>query len=121
MLRLAVVVVAAAPAAAAASAAAAAAAAAAARGGARGPLSSLYAPRRAFGGARNNLLPLPPMGFMTWELFRCGAQNGAGDDGSDPLTTYQISSALIRGQAQAMSVRGFTKKIARCYPLMTAG
>ena len=45
---------------------------------------------------------------MTWELFRCGAQNGAGDDGSDPLTTYQISSALIRGQAQAMSVRGFT-------------
>ncbi len=73
----------------------------------RGPLSSLYAPRHSFSGARNNLLALPPMGFMTWELFRCGAQNGAGDDGSDPLTTYQISSALLRGQAQAMSQRGF--------------
>lgn len=47
------------------------------------------------------------MGFMTWELFRCGARNGADDDGSDPLTTYQISSALLRGQAQAMSQRGF--------------
>ena len=88
----------------------------AAAAAARGPLSSLYAPRRHFGGSRNNLLALPPMGFMTWELFRCGAQNGAGDDGSDPLTTYQISSALIRGQAQAMSERGFT---AAGYPLLS--
>jgi hypothetical protein len=79
-------------------------------------LSSLYAPRRAFGTARNNLLPTPPMGFMTWELFRCGGQNGPDDNCTDPLTTYCISSALIRGQADAMTVRGF---VGRGYTLLS--
>ena len=47
------------------------------------------------------------MGFMSWELFRCGGTNGPDDDCTDPLTTYCISSALVRGQAQAMSERSF--------------
>jgi len=66
-------------------------------------------PRRVafFNSSRNHLLATPPRGWMSWELFRCGSQNGAGDDGSDPLTTYQISSALLRGQADAMATRGF--------------
>ena len=47
------------------------------------------------------------MGFMTWELFRCGDNKGPNDNCTDPLTTYCISDALIRGQAQAMVSRGF--------------
>ena len=73
--------------------------------------SGLFArfPQRVafFNSSRNHLLATPPRGWMSWELFRCGSQNGAGDDGSDPLTTYQISSALLRGQADAMAARGF--------------
>lgn len=50
------------------------------------------------------------MGFMTWQLFRCNGMGAAGptDDCTDPNTTYCISAALIRGQAEAMSSRGFT-------------
>ena len=71
-------------------------------------LASLYKPRRTFvGGARNHLLALPPRGWMSWELFRCGSTNGPDDDCTDPLTTYCISSALVRGQAQAMASGGF--------------
>ena len=70
-------------------------------------LASRYAPRRAFGGARNHLLATPPQGWMSWERFRCGSTNGPDDDCKDPLTTYCISSALVRGQAQAMAARGF--------------
>ena len=59
--------------------------------------------------ARNNLALTPPMGFMTWQLFRCNGPgaNGPTDDCSDPATTYCISDALIRGQAAAMHARGF--------------
>ena len=72
---------------------------------------------------RNNLALTPPMGFMTWQLFRCNGPGAAGpdDDCTDPETTYCISSALIRGQAQAMHARGFaaagytTLSIDDCY------
>jgi hypothetical protein len=59
--------------------------------------------------ARNNLALTPPMGFMTWQLFRCNGPGASGpaDDCSDPNTTYCISDALIRGQAAAMHARGF--------------
>lgn len=59
--------------------------------------------------ARNNLALTPPMGFMTWQLFRCGGpgSNGPEDDCTNPNTTYCISDALVRGQALAMSARGF--------------
>jgi len=59
--------------------------------------------------ARNNLALTPPMGFMTWQLFRCNGPgaNGPDDDCSDPATTYCISDALVRGQAAAMHARGF--------------
>jgi hypothetical protein len=58
---------------------------------------------------RNNLALLPPMGFMTWQLFRCNGPGAAGpsDDCTDASTTYCVSAALIRGQASAMSARGF--------------
>lgn len=50
------------------------------------------------------------MGFMTWQLFRCNGMGAAGptDDCTDPNSTYCISDALIRGQANAMSTKGFT-------------
>ena len=50
------------------------------------------------------------MGFMTWQLFRCNGRgaNGLDDNCTNPNTTYCISDALIRGQAQAMFDRGFT-------------
>ena len=50
------------------------------------------------------------MGWMSWQLFRCNGAGAAGptDDCTDPLTTYCISSALIRGQAAAMKERGFS-------------
>ena len=59
--------------------------------------------------AREGLAPTPPMGFMTWQLFRCNGAGASGpdDDCSDPATTYCISAALIRGQAAAMKARGF--------------
>ena len=52
---------------------------------------------------------LPPMGFMTWQLFRCNGPGAAGpsDDCTDPNSTYCISAALIQGQALAMRDRGF--------------
>jgi len=58
---------------------------------------------------RNNLALTPPMGFMTWQLFRCNGAGAAGptDNCTDPNTTYCISDALIRGQADAMHRRGF--------------
>ena len=57
----------------------------------------------------SSLALTPPMGFMTWQLFRCNGAGaaGSGDDCTDPNTTYCISSALIRGQAAAMYARGF--------------
>lgn len=61
--------------------------------------------------SRNHLALTPPMGFMTWQLFRCNGQgaNGPDDNCSNPNTTYCISDALIRGNAQAMFDRGFAK------------
>lgn len=46
---------------------------------------------------------------MTWQLFRCNGPgaNGPSDNCTDPLSTYCISDALIRGQAAAMHSRGF--------------
>ena len=59
--------------------------------------------------AINGLALTPPMGFMTWQLFRCNGPGaaGPGDDCSDPNTTYCISSALIEGQSAAMKKGGF--------------
>lgn len=58
--------------------------------------------------SRNSFGLTPPMGFMTWQLFRCGGRNGPNDDCTDPNITYCISDALLRGQAQAMADKGFT-------------
>lgn len=56
--------------------------------------------------SRNALLRTPPMGWMSWELFRCNL-GSATDDCSDPSTTHCISEALYKGQADALVARGF--------------
>ena len=59
---------------------------------------------RAFG--RNNLARTPPMGWMSWQVFRCNL-NTSTDDCTDPATTGCISQALYEGQADAMVANGF--------------
>ena len=56
--------------------------------------------------ARNNLARVPPMGWMSWEIFRCNL-NTTTDDCTDPTTTNCISEALYQGQADAMVSGGF--------------
>lgn len=58
----------------------------------------------AFG--RNNLARTPPMGWMSWQVFRCNL-NTSTDDCTDPATTGCISQALYEGQADAMVANGF--------------
>jgi hypothetical protein len=55
--------------------------------------------------ARNNLAPTPPMGWMSWEVFRCNL-NTTTDDCSDPKTTMCISEALYRGITDALVSSG---------------
>merc|ERR1719353_2104404 len=54
--------------------------------------------------ARNSLSKTPPMGWMSWELFRCDIDCG---DNPDPLTTHCISEALYKGQTDALASGGF--------------
>jgi len=56
--------------------------------------------------ARNNLARTPPMGWMSWEIFRCNL-NTPTDNCTDPTTTMCISEALYKGQADAMAAGGF--------------
>jgi hypothetical protein len=56
--------------------------------------------------ARNSLARVPPMGWMSWQVFRCSL-NTSTDDCSDPKTTSCISQALYEGQADAMVANGF--------------
>jgi hypothetical protein len=56
--------------------------------------------------ARNSLLLTPPMGWMSWELFRCNLATPT-DDCTNPLTTHCISEALYKGQADALVSGGF--------------
>lgn len=58
--------------------------------------------------ARNNLARTPPMGWMSWEIFRCNLAT-ATDNCTDPVTTSCISEALYKGQADAMVEQGFAK------------
>ena len=55
--------------------------------------------------ARNNLTVLPPMGWMSWELFRCNLATST-DDCSDPSTTRCVSEALYHGVADALVATG---------------
>jgi alpha-N-acetylgalactosaminidase len=55
--------------------------------------------------ARNNLSVTPPMGFLSWEMFRCDLV-GPGDDCTDPATTRCVSEALYRGVADALVASG---------------
>lgn len=48
----------------------------------------------------------PPMGWMSWEIFRCNLATPT-DNCTDPETTMCISEALYKGQADAMASRGF--------------
>lgn len=54
--------------------------------------------------ARNSLAKTPPMGWMSWELFRCDTKCG---DNPDPKTTHCISEALYKGQTDALASGGF--------------
>ena len=56
--------------------------------------------------ARNSLARTPPMGWMSWEIFRCNLATPT-DDCSDKTTTNCISEALYQGQADAMVSQGF--------------
>ena len=56
--------------------------------------------------ARNNLARTPPMGWMSWEIFRCNLYT-PDDDCTDKSTTKCISEALYQGQADAMVSQGF--------------
>jgi alpha-N-acetylgalactosaminidase len=56
--------------------------------------------------ARNTLARTPPMGWMSWEIFRCNLYSPT-DDCSDKTTTNCISQALYQGQADAMVSQGF--------------
>ena len=58
--------------------------------------------------AGNNLALTPPMGWMSWEIFRCNLAT-ATDNCTDPLTTACISEALYKGQADAMISGGFVE------------
>lgn len=57
--------------------------------------------------ARNNLARTPPMGWMSWEIFRCNLGKNGVDDCTDKATTNCISEALYQGQADAMVDQGF--------------
>jgi len=46
--------------------------------------------------ARNSLARTPPMGWMSWEIFRCNL-NTPTDDCTDKATTGCISEALYQG------------------------
>jgi alpha-N-acetylgalactosaminidase len=59
----------------------------------------------ALGEARNNLARVPPMGWMSWEIFRCNLYTPT-DDCTDKATTNCISEALYQGQADAMVANG---------------
>ena len=73
------------------------------------PLPSLRPARlpasAAVGEARNNLARTPPMGWMSWEIFRCNL-NTPTDDCTDKASTNCISEALYQGQADAMAAGG---------------
>jgi len=56
--------------------------------------------------ARNNLARTPPMGWMSWEIFRCNLDTPT-DDCTDKTSTMCISEALYQGQADAMVAGGF--------------
>ena len=55
--------------------------------------------------ARNNLSATPPMGFLSWQVFRCDLA-APGDDCTDPATTRCVSEALYRGVADALVASG---------------
>ena len=54
-----------------------------------------------------SLCSTPPMGWMSWEIFRCNL-NTPTDNCTDPTTTNCISQALYQGQADAMVAGGFS-------------
>ena len=54
---------------------------------------------------RNSLSKTPPMGWMSWELFRCDTKSCG--DNPDPATTHCISEALYKGQTDALASGGF--------------
>ena len=56
--------------------------------------------------ARNNLAKTPPMGWMSWEIFRCNLASKT-DNCTDKTSTMCISEALYQGQADAMVSQGF--------------
>ena len=45
--------------------------------------------------------PVPPMGWMSWQVFRCNLAT-KDDDCSDPKTTQCVSDALYRGTVDAL-------------------
>lgn len=55
--------------------------------------------------ARNNLTAVPPMGWMSWELFRCNLGSPS-DQCIDPNTTSCVSEALYHGIADALVSSG---------------
>ncbi len=67
-------------------------------------IALLIAPYIVF--ARNHLARTPPLGWMSWQVFRCNL-NTSTDDCTDPTTTNCISNALYQGQADAMVANGF--------------
>ena len=54
----------------------------------------------AMADARNNLSRTPPMGWMSWEIFRCNV-----DCEKDPANC--ISERLYKEQADAIVAQGF--------------
>ena len=67
---------------------------------------SVFAALAASATARNSLARQPPMGWMSWEIFRCNLASPT-DNCTDPSTTNCISQALYEGQADAMVTGGF--------------
>lgn len=58
--------------------------------------------------SRNDLARTPPMGWMSWEIFRCNLATST-DNCTDSKTTNCISEALYKGQADAIIEQGFAK------------
>ena len=56
--------------------------------------------------ARNHLAQTPPMGWMSWEIFRCHLATPT-DNCTDKETTGCISEALYEGIADSLVANGF--------------